>query len=176
MPVVSEILDVRDLPLFLKYVDIIQIGSRNMQNYPLLKELGLCKKTVLLKRGCSATYEEFFLSSEYIRKGGNSDIILCERGIRTFSNSKESVRNTLDVSAIPIMKSMVEYPIIVDPSHSSGRSDLVLPLSKAAIAVGADGLMVEVHNNPEEALSDGKQSLNINQFQDLCQNLHQVHL
>lgn len=169
IPTVSEIMDTRDIDLFLRYVDVIQIGSRNMQNYSLLKEVGKHKKPILLKRGASATYGEFLFAAEYIRNEGNENIILCERGIRTFSN--DLVRHTLDISAVPIMKQISDYPIIVDPSHACGRVDLVEPLAIAAEAVGADGLMVEVHSDPEKALSDGKQSLNLDQFQTLCQNL-----
>lgn len=172
IPTVSELMDPRDIDLFMKYVDVIQIGSRNMQNYSLLKEVGKYKKPVILKRGASATYDEFLWAAEYIRNEGNENIVLCERGIRTFSNATNRVRNTLDISAVPMMKQLTDYPIIVDPSHACGRADFVPALTHAAVAVGADGVMIEVHNNPEEALSDGYQSLTLDQFHNLCRTLH----
>ena len=156
MLVITELMDPRDLDLILKYTDIIQIGARNMQNFRLLKEVGKAKKPVMLKRGLCATIKEFLMAAEYVASGGNSEIILCERGIRSFDNE---TRNTLDLSAIPVIKSQSHLPIIIDPSHGTGRRDCILPMSQAAIAAGADGLMVEVHTNPAEALSDGDQSI-----------------
>jgi 3-deoxy-7-phosphoheptulonate synthase len=156
MVTVSEVMDPRDVELVANYVDILQIGARNMQNFNLLKEVGLTKKTVLLKRGMSSTVKELFMSAEYILSGGNFNVILCERGIRTF---EDSTRNTLDISAVPQVKQLSHLPIIVDPSHAAGKWGLVASLSKAAVASGADGLMIEVHSHPEEAMSDGAQSL-----------------
>ena len=156
MLVITELMDPRDLDLILKYTDIIQIGARNMQNFRLLKEVGKAKKPVMLKRGLCATIKEFLMAAEYVASGGNSEIILCERGIRSFDNE---TRNTLDLSAVPVIKSQSHLPIIIDPSHGTGRRDCILPMSQAAIAAGADGLMVEVHTNPAEALSDGDQSI-----------------
>jgi 3-deoxy-7-phosphoheptulonate synthase len=149
-------------------VDIIQVGARNMQNFDLLKELGKCSKPILLKRGLANTIEEFLMSAEYIMAGGNKNVILCERGIRTFETM---TRNTLDISAIPLLKKISHLPVIVDPSHASGISSLVPPLSKASIAAGADGLIIEVHNNPAKALSDGAQSLNPAQFDVLMADI-----
>lgn len=160
--IVSEVLDPRDVEKAYEYVDIYQIGSRNMQNYPLLREVGKTDKPVLLKRGMNSTYNEWINASEYIRIEGNDKIILCERGIRTFENY---TRNTLDLVSVPIMKSKSEYPVLVDPSHGTGRRDLILPVSKAALAIGADGLIIEIHPNPEQALSDGYQSLNFDEFE-----------
>ena len=154
--------------IFERDVDLIQVGARNMQNFDLLKELGKCSKPILLKRGLSATIEEWLMSAEYILAGGNPNVILCERGIRTFETY---TRNTLDLSAIPAVKRLSHLPVIVDPSHSAGMSWMVEPLSLAAMAVGADGLIVEVHNCPEKALCDGAQSLNLNQFDDLMNKL-----
>jgi len=168
LPVVTEILDIRDIELVAQYADILQIGARNMQNYFLLSELGRQKKPVLLKRGFSATVEEFLMAAEYILKEGNRNVILCERGIRTFENS---TRNTLDISSIPVIKKLSHLPIIVDPSHASGRRDLVLPLARAAVAAGADGVMVEVHPNPQEAFSDGQQSIDLQEFDGLVSEL-----
>ena len=156
LPIVSELMSAEHLDEFVENVDIIQIGARNMQNFDLLKELGKTNKPILLKRGLSATIEEWLMSAEYIMAGGNENIILCERGIRTYETY---TRNTLDLSAIPVIKKLSHLPVIVDPSHASGYWYLVEPLAKAAIAVGADGLMIEVHNNPQCALSDGQQSL-----------------
>ncbi|QWB99965.1 3-deoxy-7-phosphoheptulonate synthase [Mycoplasmatota bacterium] len=156
IPVVSEITDVRDIDLFVKNVDIIQVGARNMQNYVLLEELGKTNKPILLKRGFVNTIEELLLSAEYILANGNQNVILCERGIRTFENQ---TRSTLDISAIPVLKKLTNLPVIVDPSHAAGHWEYVESLSLAAIAAGADGLMIEVHENPEFALSDGQQSL-----------------
>lgn len=160
LPIVTEIMSEMHLDLFAD-VDIIQVGARNMQNFMLLKELGKSQKPILLKRGLSATMEEFLMSAEYLMAGGNQNIILCERGIRTF---EPSIRNNLDISAIPIVKRFSHLPIIVDPSHAAGTTWMIEPLSKAAIAAGADGLMIEAHNNPREALCDGAQSLNLNEF------------
>jgi len=160
LPIVSELMSLEQLPAF-EDVDIIQVGARNMQNFILLKELGKIDKPILLKRGMSATMSEFLMSAEYIMKEGNDKVILCERGIRTFETA---TRNTLDLSCIPVLKRKSHLPIIVDPSHATGLSWTVEALSKAAIAVGADGVMIEVHNNPEEALCDGEQSITPEQF------------
>ena len=156
LPIVTELMSPYDIDTFVEKADIIQVGARNMQNFDLLKELGKTNKPILLKRGLSATIEEWLMSAEYIMAGGNENIILCERGIRTYETY---TRNTLDLSAIPVIKKLSHLPVIVDPSHASGYWYLVEPLAKAAIAVGADGLMIEVHNNPQCALSDGQQSL-----------------
>lgn len=168
MLVISEIIDVAQIPMFLKYVDIIQVGARNMQNFNLLKELGFISKPVLLKRGLSATIEEWLMSAEYIMSGGNRDVILCERGIRTF---EPATRNTLDISAIPIVKQWSHLPILVDPSHATGIRDKVIPLSRASIAAGADGLIIEVHPEPDKALCDGAQSLYPDQYKELLDQL-----
>ena len=167
-PVVSEIMAISDIPLFIKYVDVIQIGARNMQNFALLKELADVDKPVLLKRGISATIEEWLNSAEYLASKGNQKIILCERGIRTF---EKSTRFTLDLSSVPVIKKKSHLPIIVDPSHPMGQRDLVIPMARAAIAAGADGIMVEVHDNPDIALSDGAQSLYPKQFNDLMKEI-----
>ena len=156
LPIVTELMSPYDIDTFIEKADIIQVGARNMQNFDLLKELGKTNKPILLKRGLSATIEEWLMSAEYIMAGGNENIILCERGIRTYETY---TRNTLDLSAIPVIKKLSHLPVIVDPSHAAGYWYLVEPLAKAAIAVGADGLMIEVHNNPQCALSDGQQSL-----------------
>lgn len=156
LPVVTELMSPYDIDTFVEKADIIQVGARNMQNFDLLKELGKTNKPILLKRGLSATIEEWLMSAEYIMAGGNENIILCERGIRTYETY---TRNTLDLSAIPVIKKLSHLPVIVDPSHAAGYWYLVEPLAKAAIAAGADGLMIEVHNNPQCALSDGQQSL-----------------
>lgn len=155
-PVVTEVMDTRDVELVAKYADVLQVGARNMQNFSLLKELGGCGKPVILKRGMACTVEDLLLSAEYIAASGNLNIILCERGIRTFETS---VRNSLDVSSIPVLKSLTHLPVIVDPSHAAGTWEYVEPLALAAVAAGADGIIVEVHNKPEEALSDGPQAL-----------------
>jgi 3-deoxy-7-phosphoheptulonate synthase len=168
MAVVSEVMEISQIELCLKYVDILQVGARNMQNFNLLKELGYINKPVLLKRGLSATVEELLMSAEYIMAGGNRQVILCERGIRTFETS---TRNTLDLSAIPVIKKISHLPIIVDPSHATGLRDKVAPMSRAAIAAGADGLTIEVHNCPECALCDGAQSLYLHQFEELYSDL-----
>lgn len=166
--VITEIMDPRLINSSLDFIDIIQIGSRSMHNFPLLKEVGMIDKPVLLKRGFQATIEEWVHSAEYIYKEGNSKIILCERGIRTFETY---TRNTLDLSAVPIMQKLTGLPVIVDPAHATGRKDLIPAMCKAAIAAGADGLMVEVHPTPEEALSDPEQQLNFAEFDSLMQEL-----
>lgn len=160
LPIITEIMSEKHLDLFAD-VDIIQLGARNMQNFMLLKELGRSNKPILLKRGLSATMEEFLMAAEYIFAGGNQNVIFCERGIRTFESM---IRNNLDISAIPLIKMFSHLPIIVDPSHAAGRRDMVQPLSRAAIAAGADGLIIEAHNNPRCALCDGAQSLDLPQF------------
>ena len=165
---VSEVMDQTQIPLLAAYVDILQVGARNMQNYNLLRELGALRKPVLLKRGISATIEELLLSAEYILSGGNYDVILCERGIRTFETS---TRNTMDISAIPVVKALSHLPIVADPSHATGRRDKVLAMARAAVAAGADGLLVEVHHDPDHALSDGAQSLYPAQFAELMKQL-----
>ncbi|MBP8639796.1 MAG: 3-deoxy-7-phosphoheptulonate synthase [Oscillospiraceae bacterium] len=170
LPIVSEITDIEQLPLF-EDVDIIQVGARNMQNYEMLKRLGKIDKPILLKRGLSATYEELLMSAEYIMAGGNGRIILCERGIRTF---EPQTRNTIDITAIPILKNMTHLPVIADPSHSTGKSELVPPVSAAAVAAGADGLIIEVHNDPPHALCDGPQSLTCEAFEMLARKLQSV--
>jgi 3-deoxy-7-phosphoheptulonate synthase len=166
--VVSEVMDQTQIPMMLDYVDVLQVGARNMQNFNLLKELGQTDKPILLKRGISATVEELLLSAEYIMAGGNYNVVLCERGIRTFETS---TRNTLDVSAIPVIHKVSHLPIIADPSHATGRRDKVSPMARAAVAAGADGLLVEVHNDPEKALSDGAQALYPAQFEQLMKEL-----
>lgn len=171
MAVTSEIMDISQLDMFMRYVDILQIGARNMQNYNLLKELGKIHKPVILKRGLSATYEEWLMSAEYIISGGNNQIILCERGIRTF---EKFTRNTLDLAAIPVIKKLSHLPIIVDPSHGTGLRDKVEPMSRAAVAAGCDGLIIEVHNNPETAICDGAQSLYPWQYDILYKQIKQI--
>jgi 3-deoxy-7-phosphoheptulonate synthase len=171
MPVVSEILDVRDIGHFLEKADIIQIGARNMQNFELLKEVGDYDKPVLLKRGLSATVKELLLSAEYILSRGNRNVILCERGIRTYETL---YRNTLDLTAVPALKEMSHLPVIVDPSHATGKWNLVAPMAKAAIAAGADGLLIEVHSNPEYALCDGEESIKPSRFKDLMASLKKI--
>jgi 3-deoxy-7-phosphoheptulonate synthase len=171
LAVISEVMDVRTLEMMVKYVDVLQVGARNMQNFDLLKELGRLRHPVLLKRGLSATIEEWLLSAEYILAGGNTQVILCERGIRTF---EVATRNTLDISAIPVIKKLSHLPILVDPSHGTGRRDKVLPMGRAAVAAGADGLLIEVHNEPEKALSDGAQSLYPEQFDRLMGELRVI--
>jgi 3-deoxy-7-phosphoheptulonate synthase len=166
--VVSEVMDQTQIPLMQRWVDIFQVGARNMQNFNLLKELARVRKPVLLKRGIAATIEELLLSAEYLLAGGNYDVILCERGIRTFETY---TRNTMDISAIPIVKKLSHLPIIADPSHGTGRRDHVLPMARAAVAAGADGLIVEVHHDPESALSDGAQTLRPEQFEELMRQL-----
>ena len=171
IPIITEVMDTRLIDLVCAHADILQIGSRNMHNSALLKEVGLSRKPVLLKRGMSATIEEFLLAAEYILKQGNHQVILCERGIRTFETS---TRFTLDLSAVPIIKRLSHLPVIVDPSHGTGHWWMVPPLAKAAIAVGADGLLVEVHCNPQEALSDGPQSLLPDKFDLMMKDLVKV--
>ncbi len=171
LKVVTEVMDTRDVELVEKYADILQVGARNMQNFNLLKEVGLSKKPVLLKRGISATIKEFLMSAEYVLSNGNFNCILCERGIRTF---EDSTRFTLDLNAIPLIKKLTHLPVIVDPSHGTGKWDLVAAMSKAAIAAGADGLIVEVHPNPEEAYSDGAQSLLPKKFDAMMKELRPV--
>ena len=171
LPIVTEIMSPYLVETFEEKVDIIQVGARNMQNFDLLKELGKCSKPILLKRGLSSTIEEWLMSAEYILAGGNPNVILCERGIRTFETY---TRNTLDLSAIPAVKRLSHLPVVVDPSHSAGMSWMVEPLSLAAMAVGADGIIVEVHNCPEKALCDGAQSLNLNQLDSLMKKLKSV--
>jgi 3-deoxy-7-phosphoheptulonate synthase len=166
--VVSEVMDQTQIPLVAEYADILQVGARNMQNFTLLRELGKLRKPVLLKRGISATIEELLLSAEYILAGGNYDVILCERGIRTFETY---TRNTMDISAIPVVKALSHLPIVADPSHGTGRRDKVAPMARAAVAAGADGLLMEVHPDPDHALSDGAQSLRPEQFQELMAQL-----
>lgn len=162
--VVTEVMESGQIEPCLEYADILQVGARNMQNFSLLRRLGSVEKPVLLKRGISATIEEWLMSAEYVMSGGNYRVILCERGIRTF---ERATRNTLDISAIPVVKKLSHLPVIVDPSHATGLRDKVIPVARAAVAVGADGLMVEVHNDPDKALSDGPQSLYPSQFQEL---------
>lgn len=171
LPTVTEVMDTRDVELVVRYADVLQIGARNMQNFNLLKEVGLTKKPVILKRGLSATVKEWLMSAEYILAGGNMNVILCERGIRTF---EDSTRNTLDISSVPVVKALSHLPIIIDPSHASGRRDLVEPLARAAVAVGADGLIIEVHIHPEDALSDGAQSLTPEGFGKIIPSLRAV--
>ena len=171
LPIVTEIMDVSQLPLF-DDVDVIQVGARNMQNFNLLKVLGSQEKPVMIKRGMSSTYEEWIMSAEYVMAGGNCNVILCERGIRTFETY---TRNTLDMSAIPVLRRLTHLPIIVDPSHATGSASLVAPLAASAVAGGTDGLLIEVHNDPEHALSDGKQSLRPEAFDKLAKNLMSLH-
>lgn len=171
LPIVTEIMSTSMIDKFVEDVDIIQVGARNMQNFDLLKELGKIDKPILLKRGLSATIEELIMSAEYIMAGGNEKIILCERGIRTFETY---TRNTLDLSAIPIIKKLSHLPVIVDPSHATGKAWMVEPLSKAAIAVGADGLIIEVHNNPANALCDGQQSIKPEEYGKLLEELRAI--
>lgn len=168
MAVASEIMEINQIPLFEKYVDVWQIGARNMQNFGLLKELSHIKKPIILKRGLSATIEEWLMAGEYLMAGGNRQIILCERGIRTFETT---TRNTLDLCAIPVVKKLSHLPIIIDPSHGTGLRDKIFPMSMASVAAGADGLMIEVHNKPEIALCDGAQSLYPKQFEELYAKL-----
>ena len=168
MLVETEVMDVRDVPIAAEYVDVLRVGARNMQNFDLLKELGKINKPVILKRGMAATINEFVMAAEYILFHGNKNVILCERGIRTFETA---YRNTLDVGAVAVLKNMTHLPVIVDPSHAAGKRELISPLSKAAIAAGADGLLIECHPNPEKALSDGAQSLYPEQLAQLLKEL-----
>ena len=171
LPIVTELMDLSQLPLF-KDVDVIQIGARNMQNFDLLKAVGHQDKPVMIKRGMSATYEEWLMSAEYVMAGGNENVILCERGIRTF---EKYTRNTLDLASIPVMKRLTHLPIVIDPSHAGGKSWLVDPMSMGAIATGADGLLIEVHNDPAHALCDGPQSLKPEDFDLLAKKLLKLH-
>ena len=171
LPIVTELMDLSQLPLF-KDVDVIQIGARNMQNFDLLKAVGRQEKPVMIKRGMSATYEEWLMSAEYVMAGGNENVILCERGIRTFEHY---TRNTLDLQAIPVMKKLTHLPIIIDPSHAGGKNWLVDPMAMGAVATGADGLQIEVHNDPAKALCDGPQSLRPEAFDALAQKLLKLH-
>lgn len=168
MPICTEVLDTRDVELVAKYADILQIGARNMQNFKLLREVGKCNKPILLKRGLASTMEEWLMAAEYIMSEGNEEVILCERGIRTYETS---TRNTFDLSAIPVSKELSHLPIIADPSHAAGTAKYVAPLAKGAVAAGADGLMIEVHNCPEKAMSDGEQSLTPDMFNQLMTEL-----
>lgn len=172
MPVVTELMETEDLDLIEAYADIIQIGARNMQNFSLLKRVGKLNKPIMLKRGLSATLEEFLMAAEYIMASGNENVILCERGIRTFETH---MRNTLDLNVVTAVKELSHLPIIIDPSHATGKWEMVGPLSRAAVAIGADGLMIEVHNNPAEALSDGPQSLKPKKFSKLMTELESIH-
>jgi 3-deoxy-7-phosphoheptulonate synthase len=162
--VISEVMDQSQIPLMLDYVDILQIGARNMQNFNLLRAVGNARKPVLLKRGIAASIEELLLSAEYILSGGNYDVILCERGIRTFETA---TRNTMDISAIPVLKKLSHLPVVADPSHGTGRREFVAPMARAAVAAGADGLLVEVHHDPDRAASDGAQTLKPEQFEEM---------
>ena len=171
LPFVTEVMDTRQVEMVAEYADMLQIGSRNMQNYPLLKEAGMCGKPILLKRGMMAIIEEFLLAAEYILHFGNDQVILCERGIRTFETS---TRNTLDLSAVPMLKSLTHLPVFIDPSHGTGLRWMVPAMSKAAVAVGADGLIMEVHYKPDEALCDGHQSLDLPEFHQLMVDLGKV--
>jgi 3-deoxy-7-phosphoheptulonate synthase len=173
LPVVTEVMDTRLVEMVAGYADILQVGSRNMQNYPLLKEVGMLRKPVLLKRGMMATIEEFLLAAEYILNQGNEQVILCERGIRTFETT---TRNTLDLSAVPMLKHLTHLPVIVDPSHGTGHRWMVPAMAKAAVAAGADGLIMEVHYKPEEALCDGHQSLSPEEFAGLMIDLKKIAL
>jgi 3-deoxy-7-phosphoheptulonate synthase len=169
--VISEVMEISQIPMMLPYVDILQVGARNMQNFNLLRELGKVRKPVLLKRGIASTFEELLLSAEYIMSGGNYDVILCERGIRTFETY---TRNTMDISAIPIIHKLSHLPMTADPSHGTGRRDKVSPMARASVAAGADALLIEVHYNPDKALSDGAQSLYPEQFSKLMDELRMI--
>ncbi|WP_294377507.1 3-deoxy-7-phosphoheptulonate synthase [uncultured Clostridium sp.] len=171
LPIVTELMSPYDIETFVENVDVIQVGARNMQNFDLLKELGKTNKPILLKRGLSATIEEWLMSAEYIMAGGNENVILCERGIRTFENY---TRNTLDLSAVPAVKKLSHLPVIIDPSHATGKYWMVEPLAKAAVAVGADGLIIEVHNDPANALCDGPQSIKPKKFAKLMEELKPI--
>jgi 3-deoxy-7-phosphoheptulonate synthase len=171
MKIITEAIDNESLDLVDAYADVIQIGARNMQNFSLLKRAGRAKKPVMLKRGMSATLEEFFMAAEYIMSEGNYNVVLCERGVRTFA---DHTRNTLDLSIVPAVQRLSHLPIVVDPSHGTGKRNKVTPLSRASVAVGADGLIVEVHNEPDKALSDGMQSLYPEQFEELMAQVRQI--
>ena len=170
LPIVTELTSLSNIDLF-NDVDVIQVGARNMQNFDMLLELGKCDKTILLKRGLASTVQEWLMSAEYIAAGGNSNIILCERGIRTYETA---TRNTLDISCVPVLKEKTHLPVIVDPSHATGYSSLVRPMSKAAVVAGADGLMIEVHNHPEKALCDGAQSVTPDQFDEIMTDVKRL--
>ena len=169
--VISEVMEISQIELMLPYVDIFQVGARNMQNFNLLREVGKIRKPVLMKRGIAATIEELLLSAEYIMSGGNYDVILCERGIRTFETY---TRNTMDISAIPVVHKLSHLPIVADPSHGTGLRDKVAPMARASVAAGADALLIEVHPSPDEALSDGAQSLFPEQFTELMEQLRMI--
>ncbi|MBV9083831.1 MAG: 3-deoxy-7-phosphoheptulonate synthase, partial [Acidobacteriaceae bacterium] len=169
--VVSEVMDQTQIPLLMQYADILQVGARNMQNFNLLRELGKVRKPILLKRGIAATIEELLLSAEYIMSGGNYEVLLCERGIRTFETS---TRNTMDIAAMPVLKRLTHLPVIADPSHGTGRREYVVPMSRAAVAAGADGLIVEVHHDPDHAISDGAQTLRPDQFCEMMQQVRAI--
>ncbi len=171
MPIITEVLNTSDVDLVEEYTDILQIGARNVQNFALLKKVGMAKKPVLLKRGMMTTIEELLMSAEYILSSGNDDVILCERGIRTFETA---TRNTLDLSAVPVLKELSHLPVIVDPSHAAGNWKYVLPLTRGALAVGADGVIIEVHPEPEKAVSDGLQSLKPERFYDLMEEIRNL--
>jgi 3-deoxy-7-phosphoheptulonate synthase len=171
LKIATEVMDVRDVELVAKYADILQIGTRNMQNYPLLKEVGKVKKPVLLKRGMWATYKELLLAAEYIMSEGNREVMLCERGIRTFETY---TRNTLDINAIPVLKELTHLPVIVDPSHATGKKSLVGPVTKASVAAGADGIIIEVHPHPDKAVSDADQTLSTEEFDKLMKELKPI--
>lgn len=171
MAVTSEVMEISQIPLFEKYVDILQVGARNMQNFNLLKELGMIRKPVMIKRGLSATFEELLMSAEYVMSGGNREVMLCERGIRTF---ERITRNTLDLSAIPVLKKVSHLPVLIDPSHATGLRDKVAPMSRASVAAGCDGLIIEVHYDPDTALCDGAQSLYPAQYDKLYHDLKKI--
>jgi len=169
--IVTEVMEPEQVDAVAASADVVQIGTRNMQNFPLLKRVGKCGKPVLLKRGMSATLEEWLMAAEYILAGGNKDVILCERGVRTFANH---TRNTLDLSVVPCVKDQSHLPVLVDPSHGTGRRDFVIPMALASLAAGADGIMVEIHPDPEQAVSDGAQTMNFDQFTRMMQSLRQI--
>jgi len=173
MAVTSEVMEISQIPLFEKYVDILQVGARNMQNFNLLKELGMVRKPVMIKRGLAATFEEWLMSAEYILAGGNREVLLCERGIRTF---ERITRNTLDLSAIPVIKKISHLPILIDPSHGTGLRDKIAPMSRAAVAAGCDGLIIEVHHDPDSAICDGAQSLYPEQYDKLYHDIKKIAL
>ncbi len=172
LPIVTEVIDTRDVPWVCEYADVLQIGARNMQNFSLLKEVGKAHKPILLKRGLNSTIEEWLNCAEYILDGGNPDVILCERGIRTFETY---TRNTLDISSVPALKELTHLPVIIDPSHATGRASMISPLTLAAVAAGADGIIVEVHINPAEALCDREQTLNPEQFSEMMKKTRMLH-
>lgn len=169
--VISEVMDQTQIPLLLQYSDILQVGARNMQNFNLLRQLGTVRKPVLLKRGIAATIEELLLSAEYVLSGGNYQVMLCERGIRTFETS---TRNTMDIAAMPVLQRLTHLPVIADPSHGTGKREYVAPMARAAVAAGADGLLIEVHHDPDHAMSDGAQTLRPEQFTDLMQQVRAI--